>query len=69
MKSIAMLLILGFNAIGLSSFVHAGHCGGSHSDDTAQNEMTKTGGDAKADSVEESESEQSSEEASEAVES
>ncbi len=68
MKLITILLVLGFNAIGLSSFVHAGHCGGSHSDDTAQNEMTKTGGDTKADS-EESESEQASEEAPEAVES
>ena len=53
MKIIAMLIALGVNAIGLSSFVYAGHCGGSHASDTAQNHSKTSMGEADARSTEE----------------
>ena len=53
MKIITLLAVLVVNAIGLSSFVHAGHCGGSHASDTAQNEAKKFSGEADSSSTEE----------------
>tara|TARA_X000001036_G_scaffold325766_1_gene304355 strand:- start:53 stop:280 length:228 start_codon:yes stop_codon:yes gene_type:complete len=53
MKIITLLLVLVVNAIGLSSFVHAGHCGGSHASDTAQNQSKTSMGEADARSTEE----------------
>lgn len=75
MKIITLLLVLVVNAIGLSSFVHAGHCGGSHDSDTAQNEAKKSSGEAGASSTEElidqleSETEQTGENTAESIES
>ncbi len=53
MKIITLLVVLVVNAIGLSSFVHAGHCGGSHASDTAQSEAKKFSVEADASSTEE----------------
>ena len=75
MKIITLLVVLGVNAIGLSSFVHAGHCGGSHASDTAQNEAKKFSVEADTSSTEElideleSETEQTGEKTVEPIES
>ena len=75
MKIIAIPIVLVVNAIGLSSFVHAGHCGGSHASDTAQNEAKKFSGEADESSTEElmdqleSETEQTGEKTVESIES
>ncbi len=75
MRFIITFSILVVNAILTSSFVHAGHCGGSHASDTAQNEAKKFSGEADTSSTEElidqleSETEQTGEKTVEPIES
>ena len=69
MKIIAMLIVLVVNGIGLSSFVHAGHCGGSHASDTAQNESKASSGKTDAKSADESDTEGTADKTFEPIES
>ena len=74
MRFIITFSVLVLNAILTSSFVHAGHCGGSHASDTVQSEAKKFDGEVAPSSAEElidqleSETEQTGEKTAEPIE-